>query len=117
MQIIGHFASRVINILKLNIAVGTPIYIGVSNLMHMQANHLADYNKYSDKLGLILSSPDYVCINKKDGSVEYVKEFPPDNVKVAVRISTNGNYYARTLYVLNNKRTLSFIKRGILKKV
>lgn len=41
----------------------------------MQSSHPADYEKYGVQLGKILESPDYVAINRKDRSLEYVKEF------------------------------------------
>lgn len=85
----------------------------------MKTSHPDDYAKYKEELPNILNHPDYVGINPKDNSIEYVKEFLVDNeyVKVAVRISTKGQYYARSLYVLNNRRTENFIKKGTLKKV
>ena len=54
-----------------------------------------------------------------DGSIEYVKQFVIDNkyVKVAVRVTTNGTYYARSLYVLNSNRVNNFIKKGSLHKI
>ncbi len=98
---------------------GTGIYLGETNILHMKTSHPDDYAKYKDELSNILNHPDYVGINPKDNSIEYVKEFLVENeyVKVAVRISTKGQYYARSLYVLNNRRTENFIKKGTLKKV
>lgn len=85
----------------------------------MQTSHPADYQKYGSYIANILCSPDYVGINKKDNSLEYVKEFEIDNefVKVAVRISLNGNVFARSMYILNNNRVKNFITKGTLKKV
>jgi len=114
---IGAFSSSVIKLLNLDIPINTPIFIGESNILHMKNNHPVDFEKYFPVMAEIIAEPDYVCINKKDGSLEYVKEYKPDQVKVAVRVSTNGTYYARTLYVLNNQRVLDFIEKGILKRV
>lgn len=85
----------------------------------MKSKHSADYAKYGEKIPDIISSPDYARVNPKDGSVEYVKEFEIDNefVKVAVRVSGNGVYYARSLYVLNRKRVQNFIEKGTLKSL
>ena len=94
------------------------IYLGPSNLAHMQSSHPEDFKKYGAELEHILASPDYVGQNPSDGSIEYVKEFLVDGdyVKVAVRLSKAGRYYARSLYVLNPNRVKNFIAKGTLKK-
>ncbi|MCH4157673.1 MAG: hypothetical protein LKF34_03615 [Acidaminococcaceae bacterium] len=116
---IGVFSQTVITTLGLTIAPGTPIYLGQSNIIHMKSKHLEDYLKYEAYITDILSNPDYVAINRKDSSIEYVKLFLTNSeyVKVAVRVSTNGIYYARSLYVLNAKRVQNFITAGTLKPV
>ena len=85
--------------------------------MHMLNKHPADYNKYGQDISQILNAPDYVGLNPSDGSIEYVKEYliNGEYVKVAVRISASGRYYARSLYVLNPNRTKNFIQKGTLK--
>lgn len=85
----------------------------------MQNSHPADYAKYGANISDILSSPDYVRVNQKDNSIEYVKEYKVDGdfVKVAVRVSSGGNFYARSLYILNSNRVQSFIAKGTLKKI
>ena len=115
---VGKIDKKLIKILNLGISADTPILLGDSNIRHMQSSHPADYKKYGGHIGDILKNPDYVGINKKDGSLEYVKEYVVDNefVKVAVRVSTNGSYFARSIYVLNNNRVNNFIKKGTLQK-
>ena len=115
---VGKLDSKIIRLLSLNFAPNTPIFIGQSNIDHMKKSHPVDFAKYGANINAILSAPDYVSQNPKDGSIEYVKEFRIDNefVKVAVRVSGNGALYARTLYVLNNNRVKNFIAKGTLKK-
>lgn len=119
VQKIGTISAHVAALLGLSNAVNMPILIGASNIEHMKTSHPADYEKYGDQISLIVNDPDYVGINQSDGSIEYVKEYKIDDeyVKVAVRISTKGQYYARSLYVLNNNRVHNFIKKGTLKLV
>lgn len=117
---VGTITQDIINVLGItNIKPNTPILLGDTNIKHMQTSHPADYQKYSSHIVNILYSPDYVGVNKKDNSLEYVKEFKIDNefVKVAVRISLNGNVFARSMYILNNNRVNNFIAKGTLKKV
>lgn len=92
--------------------------MGPSNLTHMQTSHPADFAKYGAEIVNILAHPDYVGQNPSDGSIEYVKEYLVEGeyVKVAVRLSKSDRYYARSLYVLNNKRVKNFIAKGTLKK-
>lgn len=84
----------------------------------MQTSHPADFAKYGAEIVNILAHPDYVGQNPSDGSIEYVKEYLVEGeyVKVAVRLSKSDRYYARSLYVLNNKRVKNFIAKGTLKK-
>jgi hypothetical protein len=84
----------------------------------MKDSHPADFEKYGTELINILMYPDYIGNNPTDGSIEYVKEFCTDGkyVKVAVRLSRNERFYARSLYVLNNKRVHNYIAKGTLKK-
>ena len=118
-QEVGKLSARVISLLGSSLKVGQPIYLGPGNIAHMQNRHPADYAKYGQYIPLILSQPDYVGENPKDGSIEYVKDFQINGeyVKVAVRLSGGGTLYARSLYVLNPNRVHNFIQKGTLKKV
>ena len=119
MKKIGCITPKVESLLQLNIADDRNIYIGDTNIQHMQTSHPADFQRYHSEIPNILASPDYVGINAKDNSIEYVKEFQVNNelVKVAVRISSGGQkYFARSVYVLNRSRVFNFIQRGTLKK-
>ena len=118
MKPLAYITQEVIDLLALPCQANTPIYLGQSNREHMQTSHPQDYQKYHDYISLILSTPDYVGANPSDQSIEYVREFQIDEheyVKVAVRISLSGRYYARPLYVLNPNRVRNFIQKGTLK--
>jgi hypothetical protein len=116
---VGVITAEVIEALGLSISPNTPIYIGKTNIDHMLTSHPDDYVKYGSFIGDIVSTPDYVGLNPKDCSIEYVKEFQIDEefVKVAVRVSTNEFYFARSLYILNKERVYNFIARGSLKRL
>ena len=95
---------------------GKQIYIGDSNIAHMKNAHPDDYLKYSDRIEEIIAAPDYVGLNKKDDSIEYVKEYyiNGDYIKLAVRATTTGVFYARSLYTLNRGRVNRFVANGTL---
>jgi len=116
---IGVISKQVATILDIPDVAGKNIYIGEANIAHMKNRHFDDYQKYGEYISEIVSQPDFVGINPKDQSIEYVKEFSvnDDFVKVAVRVSSGGQYYARTLYVLKNSRVNNFIAQGTLKRV
>ncbi len=118
-QRVGKVTAKVISLLGLSLPEGQPIYLGASNIQHMQSRHPADYAQYGQYIPQILSFPDYVGQNPADGSIEYVKEFHVNGefVKVAVRLSGGGELYARSLYVLNPNRVQNFIRKGTLKKI
>ena len=118
MQPIAHITQEIIDLLGLPCQGSTPIYLGQTNRAHMESSHPQDYQKYQEYIGLILTEPEYVGVNPSDQSLEYVRAFQIDEheyVKVAVRVSLSGRYYARTLYVLNPTRVHNFIQRGTLK--
>ena len=118
-QEVGKVSARVISLLGSSLLVDQPIYLGDSNIQHMIERHPDAYAKYGQYIPQILAQPDYVGENPSDKSIEYVKEFKIDGafIKVAVRLSSGGILYARSLYVLNSNRVNNFIKKGTLKKI
>ena len=118
-RIIGYFSQNIIDLLQLDIYAGTPIFISDSNIEHMKSSHPVDFEKYGCDIKDIIARPDYVGKNIKDGSIEFTREYyiSGDYVKVAVRVTSNNVYYARSMYVLNPKRAINFIAKGTLKKL
>lgn len=115
---VGKLSQRVIELLGLTLSEGRSILLGESNIAHMVSRHPEDYALYGEYIPLILSMPDYVALNVKDESIEYVKEVQVDDVyvKVAVRVSARGQLFARSVYRLNTNRAKNFIEKGTLKK-
>jgi hypothetical protein len=118
MPQVGSISAKVITVLGLSVAAGTPIYMGTSNIMHMQQKHPNDYVKYGADIPSILAAPDYVGLNPTDNSIEYVKEYIIDGdfVKIAVRVTASGRFYARSIYTLNRQRVQNFIRKGTLRR-
>lgn len=115
---IGEISEKVRNILELDIAIGTPIYIGSTNIDHMQREHPVEFERYFNLLPKIISTPDYVGINPKDDSIEYIKSFPSSGgnyLKLAVRISKDRFLFARSLYEILERTVKSRAKKGMLK--
>lgn len=115
---VGKLSQRVIELLGLTLSEGRSILLGESNIAHMVSRHPEDYALYGEYIPLILSMPDYVALNTKDESIEYVKEVQMDDVyvKVAVGVSERGQLFARSVYRLNTNRAKNFIEKGTLKK-
>lgn len=116
MMKVGTISEQVAELLGDDTLTGSAILLGESNIAHMKSKHLADYEKYGKEISHIVSTPDYIGKNPKDNSVEYVKEYLVDGeyVKVAVRISASGSFFARSLYILNRNRVKNFIQKGSL---
>lgn len=116
MKIVGMISAEIESLLQLSDLLDRNIYIGASNVSHMRSSHPDDYERYKNELEGILLHPDYVGTNKRDASIEYVKEFRINNefVKVAVRVSKGNRFYARSMYVLNSRRVANFISKGTL---
>ena len=113
---VGKISQRTIDLLYLDIEPGTPIYLGKSNILHMSRTHPQDYKTYGKHILDILANPDYVGLNPKDDSIEYVKIFEMTNefVKVAVRVSHAGVCYARTIYARDLTKLMKFVNKGHL---
>lgn len=119
MKTIGYFSKEIVDLLNLDVAYGTPIFIGESNIEHIKNRHPYEYDKYFDSIEEILNSPDYVGLNPKDNSVAYVKEYQINSefIRVAVRITPNKKCYAKTLHLLSTCNAERYIKKGTLMKL
>ena len=119
MKIVGRFRKDIIELLDLPVEENTPIYIGEVNEAHMRNRHEYEYDKYRGSIKDILKQPDYVGINPHDNSVMYVKEYVDcgEFIRVGVKISCSGMYFARTLHLLSTCNAERYINKGTLKKV
>ena len=116
---IAYISQIVIDILELDLAPNTPVFIGETNLEHIKNRHPYEYERYLPDIGLIISSPDYVGLNPKDASILFVKlyEVNGEYVRVAVRITSGGKCYAKTLHLLSTCNAERYIEKGTLKKL
>ena len=116
-QKIGSFSQEVIELLQLDITAGTPIYIGPSNIEHIKSRHPYEYDKYFSYISDIISAPDYVGRSPSDESISFVKFFQigEEYVRVAVRVTTNGTAFAKTLHLLSTVNAERYIEKGTLK--
>jgi hypothetical protein len=115
LEKVGEFSESVIKRLGLTIAVGTPIYLGASNLEHMKKSHGWDFEKYGQRLGIIIAEPDYVGV-QEDGSIEYIKIYG-QHIKVAVRVAGDELFYARSLYHIGDAEAKQKIRHGKWKRL
>ncbi|MGN0169187.1 MAG: PBECR2 nuclease fold domain-containing protein [Lachnospiraceae bacterium] len=116
---IGKLDQKVIDLLKLELKGGTPIWIGQSNIEHIKNRHPYEYDKYFGKIENILEEPDYIGINPKDRSISFVKEYRVDVefIRVAVKVTTNKTCYAKTLHLLSTCNAEHYLKKGTLIKL
>ena len=113
---VGEISQRTIDLLQLDIEPGMPIYLGKSNILHMSRTHPQDYKTYKKRISEILENPDYMGLNPKDDSIEYVKVIDVDDkfVKIAVRVSDTNIYYVRTIYARDLTKLKKFVDKGHL---
>jgi hypothetical protein len=117
---IGEISEEVKAVLGLELKIGTPIYIGRSNIEHMERDHPSEYNRFYRFLPDIISSPDFVGVNRRDGSIEYIKTFTTiggNYLKVAVRVSHDGFLFVRSLYEIFERTVISRTEKGTLKRL
>lgn len=112
---VGIIDGKTIQLLGLDIDTGTPIMLGESNIRHMKESHPEAFAKYFPHLESILSEPDYVNRNPKDGSIKYIKQME-DCVVVGVRISLKGTILARTIFTFEEWKFKQYMDGGYLKE-
>ncbi len=119
MEIIGYISQSVIKTLGLNILPDTPVFIGESNIEHIKNRHPYEFDKYYRDISMIINAPDYVGINPKDNSILFVKLYyiNGEYIRVAVRITASGRYFAKTLHSLSTCNAERYLKKGTLKRL
>ena len=115
---IGKVNKKVIELLELEIQEEQPIILGDTNIKHMKKQHPKDYEKYGNAISEIITYPTYVAKNPNQGSIEYIKEFKINNefVLVAVRITNKGVMFAKTLFIMTERKKNIYLKKGYVKK-
>lgn len=119
MKPIAHIFQEVIDLLELDITPNTPVFIGETNLAHIKSRHPYEYDKYLPDIGNIINQPDYVGLSRRDSSILFVKlyEINGEYIRVAVRITSGGKCYAKTLHLLSTCNTERYLEKGTLKKL
>ena len=119
MKQIGCFRQNVINLLNLNIKAETPIFIGESNMEHIKNRHPYEYEQYLPRIEEIIEEPDYVGQNPSDNSISFVKiyQLGSEYVRVAVRITSRGIPFVKSLHLLSSYNAERYIEKGTLKKL
>lgn len=114
---VGKITRRVIDEFGLEIEEGQAILCGEGNREHMKTRHPKDYEKYGDKIGIILDNPTYIAKHPKKDSIEYIKLFPTEDgehVLVAVRATGKGILFARTLFVMSPIKVEKYKNKNVL---
>jgi hypothetical protein len=114
---VGELSYRVIKLLGLSLQEGSPIYIGKENIRHIKKSHLRDFQKYGKDINKIISFPTYISRNPKKNSIEYIKvyEDKKDYVLAAVRPSSSGILYIRTLFIISYEKIAKYWIKKVFK--
>ena len=115
-QEIGYISKDINNALKtlLDSSIdleGTVILVGPNNLKHVQEKHPKSFNKYTERLPEIISSPDYVSVHPNGKSIELIKKLE-ENVLVAIRIRSNGPLWIKSFFDIKDDKLSNYIKSG-----
>lgn len=112
---IGMVTKKVIKLLDLDYKTEIPIYIGEDNINHMKKEHIEAFTRYSSNIEDIINNPTYVAKNPKQGSIEYIKEYQINNefVLVAVRATNNGRMFARTMFIMTQRKKNIYLSKRI----
>lgn len=113
-KVAGYLDKSIIEHLKLNITEGE-IILSETSVCHM-LKHKEDFERYFVHIEHIISNPDYVGTHPHEGGVEFYKQFGDDFVLIAVRETRLGTLYVRSLYVRKEKKMMTLIQKGLVKK-
>jgi hypothetical protein len=114
---VGVITQATIDLLGLsNIEANKEICVGPTNISHMQRSHPEDFARYGDRLEDVIQSPHYVMLHPSDGSIRFIREYIEDGerVLVAVRASSGGSFFARSLYTIEEAKLESYRNTGNL---
>ena len=116
---IGKVTKEIIDTLKLKYTEEKPIFIGESNIEHIKNEHPEDFEKYGFDIENIIANPTYLARNEKKQSIEFIKKYRIENeyVLVAVRVSTKGTHFVRTMYVMANEKVKKYFGHNYFKKI
>lgn len=119
---VGELSEVVVRLLGLVYLPGTPVYIGHSNIEHMKSSHSHDFDRFHSRIPEIIFSPSLIGLNIKDGSIEFISRFPGlrdsrNYIKLAVRASSDGFLFARSLYEVSGTTIQNRLKAGNLKRL
>lgn len=113
-QLVGTLDQKVIDCLGLCYSPCC-IYIGASNIRHIESSHPKIYAAYLQEIPSIICTPDYIGVHPRQGGVEYVKLYETLGLMVVVRLSTTGRLYVRSLYDVTEEKIRTYLDRGTLK--
>lgn len=114
IQEVGSLRKEIIDMLGLELEE-RKVLISAGNIKHMKKEHPKDYEKYGQLIPKIIAYPDYVGIHPKNGSIQYIKEVS-NGILIAVRASSSGVLFVRSLYELSEGKLELYIKSGTIKK-
>jgi hypothetical protein len=85
----------------------------------MRTDHPLDFEQFFDYLPLIIREPDYVAAHPNGVSIEFIKLFRENDqtVLVAVRASSSGLLYARSLYEISREKLEHYTASGTTVKL
>lgn len=114
---VGFITQTTINLLGLShIEPNKEICVGPTNINHMQRSHPEDFARYGKCLEEVIQSPHYVMLHPSNGSIRFIREYIEDGerVLVAVRASSGGSFFARSLYIIEEAKLESYRSTGNL---
>jgi len=119
---IGELSEEVINLLSLDCKPQN-IYLWGARIDEHCEKHKSEYssptayNEAIKNIPQIISNPDYVAINSKNGNVQYIKRLT-DISLVGIKITRGDKgLLFRTIFPITESKLNSNIKNGIYKKI
>jgi acyl dehydratase len=114
---IGEFSAAVIELLALDIPVGTDILLSESTLKHIESRHTDICGDHKRLIADIIAAPSAVSYRAKDATVGFFKVLKSGDrlyLEVSVRASGKNEYFVRTMHSIEAERVEKRLKTGII---
>jgi len=109
-QVVAHFSSEIVSLLKLSIPAGAQIVLSDSTIKHIEKSH-PDVCHLIDEIPEIMSAPDYVGYSLKKNTVDFIRTGKM-RIRIPVRPSSDCIYFVRSMFKLHKRDFERLIRSG-----
>lgn len=111
---LGRIGTAIEKALDVNFGDGIWVYIGNEEVDQLAVAVPSQYLERLNQASLIIKKPDYVAYVKEKKALYLIREYLKgiQFVKVALELSSQGQFYYQGMYVLSAAKTKELVEKG-----